>query len=74
MAKRPLPNTALWALEDAYAAFLSIERDVAPLMADPQPTRAQLVTVLAHVRVMSANARANIIEVHPSARVKAARR
>lgn len=73
MARRPLSNTALWALEDAYAALLIIERDVAPLMSDTQPTRTAIISTLAHVRVIAANARANIIEAHPSARTKSQR-
>lgn len=73
MARRQLSNTALWALEDAYAALLTIERAVAPLMADQQPTRTAIVTTLAQVRVTAANARANITEAHPSARTKSQR-
>lgn len=74
MSRRPLTNLAAWALEDAYAALLVIEHDLSPLMADPQPTRAQLITTLAAVRVTAANARAAITEVHPSVRAKLSRR
>lgn len=74
MSRRPLTNLAAWALEDAYAALLTIERDLSPLMADPQPTRTQLVTTLAGVRITAANARAAITEVHPTVRTKCAAR
>jgi hypothetical protein len=70
MSRRPLTNLGMWALEDAYAALLTIERDLGPLMADPQPTRTALVSTLAHVRITAANARASITEVHPTVRTK----
>lgn len=73
MARRPLTNLSMWALEDAYAALLSIEREIGQLMADPQPTRTALVTALASVRVTAANARVNITEAHPNVRTKVSR-
>lgn len=73
MSRRPLTNLAAWALEDAYAALLTIERDLSPLMADPQPTRTQLVATLASVRITAANARINITEAHPNVRAKVSR-
>lgn len=71
MPKRDLSNLARWALEDAYAALESIERDLGPLMSDQQPTRTALISALAHARLSAANARAKIIEVHPKVRRKA---
>lgn len=70
MSRRPLTNLGMWALEDAYTALLTIEREIGPLMADPQPTRTQLVSSLAAVRVTAANARATITEAHPTVRTK----
>ena len=70
MPKRPLPNLAMWALEDAYSALLLIERELNALMDDPQPTRAALVGGMARCRVTAANARATITEAHPKVRSK----
>lgn len=75
MARRALTNTALWALEDAYAALLHIERDLAPLVDDPQqPTRSSLIATISQARVTAANARLVITEVHPKVRDKVSTR
>jgi hypothetical protein len=70
MPKRPLTNLSMWALEDTFAALLEMERQLAPLMNNPNPTRTELITTLARVRVIAANARARITEAHPKVRQK----
>lgn len=74
MPRRDLSNLAKWALEDAYAALQTIERDISPLMSSTAPTRDQAIIALAHVRVTAANARMRITEAHPTVRDKVNKR
>lgn len=67
MARRDLPNAALWGFEYAYARMQEVERELAAIMADNTLPRAVVNRRVQAARLAVSKARERIVEVHPRA-------
>lgn len=73
MAKRALPNAAMWALEDIYRMAVEMERyaaAIAPTDSGPIPTRTALLYNVKQIQLRSTQIQLAVVKEHPQAPAK----